>query len=79
MYKADNGIEMYDLTVSPLTSKSYSPLDETNNLRVEGTAIGEQNFGILEFFGPRKERQMKISIFDSDGNELWTKTLKSFS
>ncbi|GAB5539254.1 MAG: alkaline phosphatase D family protein [Salibacteraceae bacterium] len=68
---------IYDLTVSPLTSKSYSGDDENNTHRVENTLVNTQNYGVLEFSGPRKARQMKISIFDTEGVELWTQTLKS--
>lgn len=68
---------LYDLTVSPLTSQSYLDTAEANTLRVPGSYIGVQNFALLNFSGGSKERTMTISIFDSDGKELWSKSIKA--
>lgn len=70
-----NGIVFYDLTVSPLTSTAYDSSDEPNKNRVEGTHYAERNFGIIEFSGDFKNRQLKMIIFDKQGNQVWTKTL----
>lgn len=70
-----NGIVFYDLTVSPLTSTAYDSSDEPNKNRVEGTHYAERNFGIIEFSGDFKNRQLKMIIFDKQGNKVWTKTL----
>ncbi len=67
---------VYDLTVSPLTSGVHTG-EEANALRVEGTLVQQKNFGILEFSGPRTARVMKIGIYDSNGKEVWTKSLTS--
>lgn len=75
-FTADNGIVIYDLTVSPFTSKAYDVDNETNGLRVEGTVVEVQNFGMLEFTGPHKERSMSISIFDSSGKVLWERKIE---
>jgi len=37
--------------------------------------VNERNFGLITFCGPRRERQMKISIFDSDGDLIWNKII----
>lgn len=69
-----NGSAIYDLTVSPLTSGVYEGSDE-NLLLEEGTSVNERNFGILEFSGPRLERVMTMRIFNSDGEEQWSRDI----
>lgn len=66
---------LYDLTVSPLTSRAHNHPEEENTMRVEGTYVGQRNFATLSFSGPRTDRAMKIAMFDSDGKELWTRTI----
>jgi len=66
---------LYDLTVSPLTSTAYNNESEANTLRVPGTYIHQRNFAILEFSGPYKERNMKITLFDTNGALLWSRTV----
>lgn len=68
---------LHDLTVSPLTSKPYLDTTEANTLRIPGTYVGIRNFGLLEFAGPAKKRTMTIRIIDSNGGELWTRTIKA--
>ncbi len=69
-----SGSTVYDLTVSPLTAGIYKS-DGENSLVVDGTIVNERNFGILEFSGPRTERIMTISIFNSDGEEKWRREI----
>jgi alkaline phosphatase D len=76
-YAAENGITIYDLTVSPLTAGTHSDANEKNSLQVEHTLVSERNFGVLEFSGPRKDRSMKISIFDQNGLLKWEKRIES--
>jgi alkaline phosphatase D len=75
--KREGTYPLRDLTVSPLTSGSI-PLqpDEKNTLRVPDTYIGVRNFAIMEFSGKRKEREMKMIIYDTAGKELWSKVIK---
>ena len=51
--------------------------NEGNTLRVEGTYYGERNYGIIDFSGARKSREMHIQIFNSDGEPVWDKTIKA--
>ena len=68
---------IYDLTISPLTSgASNAGETENNELRIDGTLVMERNFGVLEFTGPYKERKMIIRVYDTNGNELWNKTIE---
>jgi alkaline phosphatase D len=70
-----NGNKVYDLTCSPLTSGAYDNTKENNTLRVEGTIVPEQNYGIIEITGPQKERKLTINIYTSTGTLAWTRTL----
>ncbi|MEM8887435.1 MAG: alkaline phosphatase D family protein [Bacteroidota bacterium] len=66
-----NGIKIYDVTSSPLTSGPNSAQDEPNTLRVKGSFVGERNFAVLYLSGKRTERKVGVKFFDSDGKELW--------
>jgi alkaline phosphatase D len=65
------GTIVYDLTVSPLTSKSYDNTQEKNENRIQNTIVPVQNFATIDFKGKRKERKMLITIFDSEGKKKW--------
>lgn len=69
---------VHDLTVSPLTSGFGGPSDEeVNDFRQEGTLVRQRNFGLLEFSGPREERQLKMGLYDADGELLWERVVSS--
>mgnify|MGYP001040882998 CR=1 FL=1 len=70
-----NGNLIYDYTCSPLSSKAYNSIDEGNSLRVEGTHLATQNFGILEFSGSFKERKLTIKTFNAKGELEWERTI----
>jgi len=72
-----NGITIYDLTVSPLTSGVHGSTDEPNELRVENTFVAKRNFAVLEFNGKSFARELNISIFDEQGSVIWHKSLPS--
>jgi alkaline phosphatase D len=77
-YVNAQGNTIYDLTISPLTSGTGGPSeDEINALRVDGTVVSQRNFGVLEFSGARKERMMKMTVYDTAGQELWSRTIKA--
>lgn len=77
MMTLEGEIPIYDLTVSPLTSTFYDHSKEPNTFRVEGTIVGERNFAMLTFSGERKDRVMTIRIYNTNGDLLWEKELKS--
>ena len=60
-----------DFTCSPLTSKAYDNSEEPNSFRVQGTSVGERNFGTLNITGPRKERVLTIRCHNAAGKALW--------
>ncbi|MDX1912925.1 MAG: alkaline phosphatase D family protein [Saprospiraceae bacterium] len=68
---------VYDFTASPLTSGVYAdaPVKEKNEYRIPGTAVGEHNFGMLRFSGPRTKREVEISVVNAEGKELWKRRL----
>jgi alkaline phosphatase D len=67
-----DGIKIYDLTISPLTSGTHKAGDEKNENRIEGSLINEHNFGLLNITGPRKERRVEIQILNDSGEQLWS-------
>ncbi len=67
---------IYELTVSPLTAgPNPRAVNEANVYREEGTFVGERNFAVLEVSGPRRERVLKMTIFNTAGKEMWSRTL----
>lgn len=77
-YTSRSGWSCYDLTVSPLTAgASTFGKKENNLLRVDGTLVSQRNFGTIDFYGKRKERELKITVFDNKGTELWNKVIKA--
>lgn len=71
--KRPNQYPIYDWTVSPLTSGSATETakKEENLHRVEGSMFTQHSFGIINFSGNAENRQMKLTLFDKDGKELW--------
>jgi alkaline phosphatase D len=70
-----NGYPLYDLTISPLTSGIGGRSAEENELQVEGTLVKDQNYALLRVSGKRHERSLQITVFDSDGIELWDRLI----
>lgn len=71
---------IYEFTSSPLSSGSYSSLDESdefnNPQRVEGTLVyKDQNFGMIRVNGEKDERELILQTYDSQGNKVWEKTI----
>ncbi|TCI84807.1 alkaline phosphatase D family protein [Tenacibaculum sp. M341] len=77
MQESDRVYPLYDLTCSPLTSGSHASKEELNAYKMEETLVGEHNFGILNVSGPKRDRVLKITIFNKDGKELWTKSINA--
>lgn len=71
-----NGLPLYDLTVSPLTSGTHEPKEE-NKCAVEGTLVVERNFATLRFSGPRTERLLTMTVRDASGKALWERSIKA--
>ena len=70
------GIVMHDITASPLTSKQGNNRDgENNRNRVAGSLVLQRNYTTLEVSGNRRERQLLLRNFDSNGGELFSYTI----
>lgn len=67
-----SGKDIYDFTVSPLTSGPNKNVTEVNKHRIEGSLIQERNFAILSFEGKRKDRKLTVTYYDSRGKELFS-------
>jgi alkaline phosphatase D len=70
----ENTYPLYDWTVSPFTS-GVAKERETNPLKVQGSTFFKHNFGLISFSGNKENRQMKLTLFDKDGVELWNKVI----
>lgn len=67
---------IYDWTVSALTSGVSNSYKEDNNTNtVAGSVFAVNNFGMLSFSGNKENRQLKLTLFDKDGKELWNKII----
>jgi alkaline phosphatase D len=73
-FDRQNTYPLYDWTVSPFTS-GIAQEKEPNPLKVAGSTFLTHNFGIISFSGDKKNRQMKLSLFDKEGAELWNKII----
>lgn len=73
----ENTYPLFDWTVSPLTSgvASENVWKENNIYRTKGSLIAQHNFGTISFLGSKENRQMKLTVFDAKGIELWNKTI----
>lgn len=72
----NSGITIYDYTSSPLSSTAYNTSDEANTLRVEGTHVATQNFGLLSLTGSFEERKLSIKTYSAKGVLLWEKLIE---
>lgn len=74
--KRENAYSLLDWTVSPLTSgvvTADKTANEKNTNRVAGSIFNQNCFGTLNFSGKRDNRQLKLSLFDKEGKQLWEK------
>ena len=62
---------LYDITCSPLTSGTHRPKDENNDFLLEDKTYYERNFGIVSVSGPRTDRQLNLTIYNSQGQSQW--------
>ncbi len=73
-YQPEGAYPLYELTVSPLTSR-WANRKEKNPRRVAGTLVLQRNFAVLRFSGPRKDRKMTVTVYDVQGNRLWQRVI----
>ena len=69
---------LYDFTCSPLTSGvATGGRNEANTGRVDGTLVLERNFAVVAVSGPLAARQLRISVLNKAGKQLWERTIKA--
>jgi alkaline phosphatase D len=74
----ENNYPLHDWTVSPLTSGvvSLDRMEKEGNVnRVLGSLFNQNVFGTISFSGNKENRQMKLTLFDKEGKELWQKVI----
>ncbi len=64
------GIEVYDITSSPLTSNAYDHTLEENSNRIKGTIIGTQNYALIKVSGDKDNRVVDVSFKNTFGTQL---------
>jgi alkaline phosphatase D len=70
---------LWEITTSPITSGPAGLDPETygNYLAEPGTLFIERNFATLDFSGPRTDRVMTVTVWDVNGDELWSKEIRA--
>ena len=68
---------IYEFTLSPLSSGAHDASSEPNSLRIEGSHVGQRNFGFIQISGKRKDRRLKLQIKDSSGKTLYVLEIDS--
>ncbi|MGE9294794.1 MAG: alkaline phosphatase D family protein [Puniceicoccales bacterium] len=70
-----NAPDLYELSLGPLTDRPTERTDELNFYRVPNTSTFTRQFATMRFHGSEDQRQLTISVFDSNGTQLWTQTI----
>jgi len=73
----DSDYPLHDWTVSPLTAGPSRPVEGEGQYRVEGSVFSERAFGVIAVTGPRMERVATLSLRDSDGEMLWSHSIRA--
>lgn len=73
--KLDEEIEIWEFTVSPLTSGSANNEDEANSYRVKDSYIAKRNYGLIKFSGSYEQRVLQFEFYDSEGKRLKSYTI----
>jgi alkaline phosphatase D len=68
---------LIDFTCSSLTSGTHEPRDEANTFRLKDKTFFDRNFGVINVSGERKNRQLVLSIYDTDGKKVWDYKIKA--
>ncbi len=67
----ETGLEVYDITTSPLAAGAATNVKEINNNRIEGSLIdGKRNYAVITVKGKGEERIVEVVYKDKDGVEL---------
>ncbi len=72
-----NAYPLIDITCSPLTAGIHKARDEGNTYQLKKKTYYKHNFGIIDVTGPRKDRRLKLTIFDKKGKKVWDYNIKA--
>jgi alkaline phosphatase D len=77
-YQNKAGNRVYDLTSSSLTAGAFKDAlaKTSNDNRVPGTVVPENNFCLLSMSGPFRARTLTITCYNAQGTEMWTKAIQ---
>ena len=68
---------IWDITSSPLNSgANTNGINQNNTLRVPGSVIMERNFAEIKITGPRKNRVLHLTYYNTKGEKLWEYDIK---
>jgi len=67
-----NGIKIYDITSSALTSTTYDHSKEPNTYRIPGSMISERNFAVFKVTGERKDRKLSVVFKNTQGKDVYS-------
>ncbi|MGF1448795.1 MAG: alkaline phosphatase D family protein [Opitutales bacterium] len=67
--------DLYELTLGPLTASVLDIERDLNFFRVPGTTLEQRHFATLTFQGEEDARELVVSVFDVDGEVIWSRTL----
>jgi alkaline phosphatase D len=70
------GNRIIDLTCSPLTSKPFTDVKEKNLNRIDQSLVTQQNYALLHFSGPLKNRVLQLELKDQEGKSLWSQSFQ---
>ncbi|GAB4343144.1 MAG: alkaline phosphatase D family protein [Flammeovirgaceae bacterium] len=66
----------YEFTVSPLTAGVFQRNEVSDNtLLVPNTVVYENNFATIDISGVRKNRVLKITVINANGEVKWTREI----
>lgn len=73
----DGAYPLHELSCSPLTSGAAGNMKPEHLAGyVEGTLVTRRNFCTLAFSGPRRQRVLAVSSYDTAGQVLWTHAIR---
>ena len=62
---------LIDITCSPLTAGTHRARDEGNSHQVPGSLYHARNFGMINISGPRTDRTLALTIYNTQGEKVW--------
>ncbi len=71
---------LYEMTCSPLSAGTHSSKsggDHDNPRLVKGSLVSKHNYCKMSFTGPRNDRRLKIEVIGREGQQYWSKQIKS--